>query len=58
MLLEIRINIANAMSISQINNGYFTETGKKEVLKDIFGLKTQNCFMGRSSGFEVDHTQT
>lgn len=58
MLLEIRINRANAMSVSQLNNGYFMETGKKEVLKDTFGLKTQNCLMGRSSGFEVAHTQT
>lgn len=45
MLLEIRINIANAILISQLNNGYSMETGKKEVLKDIFGLKTQNCLM-------------
>lgn len=30
---------------------------ERKVFKDIFGLKTQNCLMGRNSGFKVDHTQ-
>lgn len=55
MLFEVRINIANAISINELNNEYSMETGKKEVLKGIFGLKTKNCLMGKSSGFKVAH---